>query len=159
MEKIRLRAATQADESFLLHVLKTTMQTYIEQLWGWDEPVQRQRFEEEFDPGRDQIVAYEGADIGVLGIERHEDALFIDKIYILPDYQRCGIGTALIQTVLDDAFQSDLPVRLRVLKNNPAKRLYERLGFVQVAETETSYVMQAGPKSRHERAENRTYPT
>lgn len=38
-----------------------------------------------------------------------------------------------------------LPTRLQVLKVNPARSLYERLGFELVEETQTHYVMQFQP--------------
>ncbi len=142
---LTLRPAKEADAAFLYHVLKATMQTYVAQTWGWNEADQQARFAQEFEPGRDQIIVLEGQDIGVLCVERSEDKVFVDKIYILPDYQRQGLGTYLIKRVLADAFQDGLPVRLRVLKVNPAKRLYERLGFVQIGETDVSYVMRATP--------------
>ena len=40
-----------------------------------------------------------------------------------------GWGTALVQEVMAEARQRGLPVRLRVLRSNPARRLYARLGF------------------------------
>ena len=40
-----------------------------------------------------------------------------------------GIGTALVEQVIADAEARAVPVRLGVLEHNPARRLYERLGF------------------------------
>jgi len=142
-----LRAATQADAGFLYDVLKATMQAYVAQTWGWDERDQQARFRQEFEPGADRIMVLDGEDIGVISVERRTDEVFLDKIYILPRYQGRGIGSELINGVLAQAFGRDLPVTLRVLKVNPAKRLYERLGFVEVGETDASYLMKAMPPS------------
>lgn len=49
----------------------------------------------------------------------------------------------MIQVLLQEAFDQYLPVRLRVLKVNPARRLYERLGFKVVEEADTHYLMEA----------------
>lgn len=46
-----------------------------------------------------------------------------------------------------EADRSDKPVRLRVLKVNPARRLYQRLGFRIVDEDETHYTMLRSPAS------------
>lgn len=145
MSGIELRAATQEDATFLYNLLKTTMQEVVAQIWGWDEHWQREHFRENFEPGKERIIVLEGKDIGVISVEQREDEVFLSKIYILPDYQGRGIGTRLVNAVLDQAFRSGLPVTLRVLKVNPAKRLYERLGFVEVKETETHYQMKAIP--------------
>jgi ribosomal protein S18 acetylase RimI-like enzyme len=42
------------------------------------------------------------------------------------------------------------PIRLFVLKVNPARRLYERLGFQVLEETETHYVMRRNPNAKVE---------
>jgi ribosomal protein S18 acetylase RimI-like enzyme len=142
---IELRAARQEDAGFLYGLLKATMQEYVAQIWGWEEEWQQAYFQEHFDPSQERIVVLEGQDIGVLATEEREDELFLAKISILPEYQGRGIGTHLIRAVLDRAFDRGLPVTLQVLKGNPARRLYERLGFVAVGETETHTLMKAMP--------------
>lgn len=143
--KIRLRPATEQDYEFVYHVLKTTMQAYVDQAWGWDEEWQRTYFSMRFTPSEDRIIVLEGQDIGVISIQRRPDGIFMSKIYILPPFQGRGIGTQLIRSVLDDAFEQGLPVTLRVLKVNPARKLYERLGFKIIEEAESRYDMRADP--------------
>jgi GNAT superfamily N-acetyltransferase len=145
MSEIHLRPATQEDGPFLYHVVKTTMQEYVAQTWGWDEAWQQTYFWAHFDPTDRQIIVRDGQDIGVLTVEEHADALEIDQIYVLPEHQGQGIGTALIRSVLQRGVELDLPVRLRVLQVNPARRLYERLGFVATGETDTRCFMEARP--------------
>ncbi len=64
---------------------------------------------------------------------------FLANIEILPDYQGRGLGAAIIHGIIAEADAHHLPVRLQVLKINPARRLYERLGFVITGETETPF--------------------
>jgi ribosomal protein S18 acetylase RimI-like enzyme len=145
---IELRAARQEDAGFLYGLLKATMQEYVAQIWGWDEEWQRACFQERFDPSREWIVVLEGEAIGVLAIRERKHELFLAKISILPEYQGQGLGTQLIRAVLARAFGCGLPVTLRVLKGNPARGLYERLGFVAVGETETHTLMKATPDGK-----------
>jgi GNAT superfamily N-acetyltransferase len=126
-------------------VTKTTLREYVTQLWGWDEQWQRAHFQERFDPNQDEVIVLTGRDIGVISVEQKEDELFLSKIYILPDYQGRGIGTYLIQSVLNRATDSGLPVALQVLTVNPVKRLYEHLGFVEVEKTSTHILMRKMP--------------
>ncbi|MBW4512743.1 MAG: GNAT family N-acetyltransferase [Scytonematopsis contorta HA4267-MV1] len=58
---------------------------------------------------------------------------------LLPEYQCLGIGTQLIQSVISQAKSLNKPVVLHVLKINPAKSLYERLGFETVEEIATGF--------------------
>jgi ribosomal protein S18 acetylase RimI-like enzyme len=60
----------------------------------------------------------------------------------MPDWQNRGLGTTIIQDVIDRLRAPGIPVRLQVLKVNPARRLYERLGFEIYDESDTHYLMQ-----------------
>ena len=66
-------------------------------------------------------------------------------IGVLKAFRGRGIGTQLIESVKAKAFSEGLPVTLRVLKVNPARIWYERLGFVMAEERETHYYMKAMP--------------
>jgi ribosomal protein S18 acetylase RimI-like enzyme len=54
---------------------------------------------------------------------------FLDVIALSPEAQRRGIGSQLIRELMEDARARGVPMRLSVLLNNPARGLYERLGF------------------------------
>lgn len=145
MDKIGLRQATQNDYDFLYELVKTTMREYVEPIWGWDEEWQRAYFQEHFDPDQVQIIVLGSQDIGAVSVEIKLEEHFLARLYLLPDYQRRGIGTHLLRSILGQAFAQGLPVTLQVLKGNRAKRLYERLGFAETEEAETHYLMKAAP--------------
>ncbi len=54
-------------------------------------------------------------------------------IAILPEYIGKGVGTLLLTRVLEAAKEMYPAVVLSVRSTNPAKRLYERMGFVVVS--------------------------
>jgi GNAT superfamily N-acetyltransferase len=66
---------------------------------------------------------------GGVWIEEKAAHLQLREIQLLPDFRGFGIGTELIRHCIDTAKTEKKPLRLRVLKTNPAVRLYERLGF------------------------------
>jgi RimJ/RimL family protein N-acetyltransferase len=65
----------------------------------------------------------------------------IADIQILPAHQRKGHGRAAIGIVVREAFAAGRAVTLGVLKNNPARSLYERLGFAAIGATKTHVLM------------------
>lgn len=136
-----LRQATEADYAFLFHLYQASMKDYVIQTWGWDEAGQQVLFREHFDPVRYQIVGVNGRDVGVLSVKQQPDTLVLANLQILPDSQKQGLGTAIIKTLLRQASQQGVPVSLQVLKVNPAYKLYERLGFTVIGETDTHYLM------------------
>lgn len=137
-----VRKATGTDREFLYSLHRTTMKTYIDRIWGWDEDWQQQYFTQHFDPQKVQIIQVKDKDIGVVSVDHENKEIFLRIIEILPSYQNKGIGTSLIKRVMKDAFSTQRPVILQVLKVNPgARALYERLGFCTYGETETHYKM------------------
>jgi ribosomal protein S18 acetylase RimI-like enzyme len=78
------------------------------------------------------------------------EAVEVGEIQIQPERQSRGVGTRVLKDIIAEAHRRRKPVRLRVgLKNERAFRLYERLGFRRVAQSETHNHMECHPdKSR-----------
>ena len=145
--QISVRPATREDYDFFWWLHRVTMKPYVEKTWGWDEQWQAQHFRDHFDPTTREIIECDGVLIGCISVERREHCIFLSVIKIVPDHQNQGIGTKLIRALLNEADGRGAPVELQVLKVNPARRLYERLGFAVVGETETHYLMRRLPGS------------
>jgi ribosomal protein S18 acetylase RimI-like enzyme len=92
--------------------------------------------------GRLSVVEVNGAIAGLLEVEHASDHVFLTNIELAPRFQGTGIGSSIIQALQDDARGRGTPVRLQVLKVNPAHQLHQRLGFGQTGETETHYQME-----------------
>ena len=142
LNEIKLRNAVQEDFDFLYDLHKEALKDYIEVTWGWDEEWQQDYFQKKFDISERRIIQYQGNDIGCVTVRDEGSYLFLGYIAILPKFQNMGIGTVLVQQVIENAAQRDISVRLHVLRSNPARRLYERLGFIIIDETETKYIME-----------------
>ena len=144
---ITLRPATEADAEFVFAVLRAGLRPHVVATWGaWDEAWQHRRFLESFVPAMHQIVEESGRAVGCLAVEERSDQVFLARIFLLPEAQGRGIGTGLIRTLCASAHRRRLPVELSILKVNPARRLYERLGFTVVGETETHFRMSSPPQ-------------
>jgi GNAT superfamily N-acetyltransferase len=124
MHNVSLRAATSDDAGFALHVTEACMRVYAEQTWGnWDGRA-------DLNIVFDKVIQLAGRDIGLMGVDRRPDFWFLDKLYVLPTYQRRGIGGYLLRLLIEDAKSAQIGLRLTVLEANPARRFYERHGFV-----------------------------
>ncbi len=60
---------------------------------------------------------------------RPVQTLYIHALYVLPHYRRRGVGTALLRAAIAWGQQHCLRAQLSVLPHNPARRLYQALGF------------------------------
>jgi ribosomal protein S18 acetylase RimI-like enzyme len=146
---IALRSAGPKDFDFWRRVHRACFKTYVEQTWGvWDEADQLQRLQREFSPMRGDILFLDGHPIGFIWVDDQDTFLFINSIALLPEFQNQGIGTKLLQQVIAKAEGKGLPVRLQVLKANPARTLYERLGFCVVGGDDFRHYMERTARSR-----------
>lgn len=135
---ITLRQATNEDINWLDGFYEKLMRPYVELTHDWN----KKKFKESFNPKTTKIIQCDTQDIGMLKTEKKEDCWYIGDIQILETYQGNGFGTSLIQDVIERAKKDELPVRLRVLKGNPAKNLYHRLGFIEICELDNSYELE-----------------
>ena len=127
-----LRAAERGDEDFLFALHRDAMRTYVDATWGWDEEWQRANFAATFAPARQAVIVHAVTslqDVGRISLTRHWRKLFLRDIELLGPERNHGAGTAIINAVLSLARESNRHVELRVLRCNPAQRLYARLGF------------------------------
>ncbi len=76
----------------------------------------------------------EATPIGRLIVDSGGNATTLVDISLIPAYRNQGIGGDLLRNLLEQCRQTRTPVKLRVLKDNPAARLYERLAFVKTGE-------------------------
>ncbi|HWZ70372.1 MAG TPA: GNAT family N-acetyltransferase [Casimicrobiaceae bacterium] len=127
-----LRGAQRDDEDFLFALHRDAMRAYVDETWGWDEQWQRAHFAANYAPERQAVIVHGGPilrDVGRISLTRHWRKLFLRDIELTGPERNHGVGTAIINAVLALARDSDRYVELRVLRCNPAQRLYARLGF------------------------------
>ena len=99
----------------------------------------------DFPDARRQVAELDhGTPAGHLVVAQRAQGLLVVQIMVAPELRDQGIGTALLGTVLGEAATRALPVRLKVSPFNPARRLYARLGFRDVARDGPAILMQWG---------------
>ena len=88
-----------------------------------------------FPKARFDIIELEGQPIGRIVVNRPGTMVHIVDHAIVPPLRNRGLGTTIMHTLMEEARQAGLPVRLKVASSNdPSLRLYLRLGFVPIEE-------------------------
>lgn len=137
--RVELRPATDGDRPFLLAVYVSTRTDELAVVPWTDEQKDaflRMQFEaqdswyRQIYPEAEFLVVLHGGDpVGRLYLARGGAEIRIVDIALLPEYRGNGIGSRLLEDILAAADRDGLPVTLRVEPWNPARRLYDRLGF------------------------------
>jgi GNAT superfamily N-acetyltransferase len=136
--RVHLRPAQPADQGFLLVLRKQTMTEHLSRVGlDLDDEHHRQRLLANYADA--SVICVGAEDIGLLKAYRTEAAWVLMQIQLMPAWQGQGIGAEVIAALVAKARDEGLPVTLSVLKGNPARRLYERLGFRVFAESEHEY--------------------
>ena len=141
--EVTLRAATTADIDLLYGIYRAAYSPLTS--GEWNDIEQSKSFHAGFPLERARVIIAGSEVIGAIDAERRSDGWFLNNIEIRPDWQGRGIGSRLVGDLVARAHREGHRVALEVLKVNPARRLYERLGFVVIGETDTHYLMRSAP--------------
>jgi GNAT superfamily N-acetyltransferase len=143
---VTLRPATAADAGFAYRVRETTMREYVIATWGvWNEDAARAQVGEDARSLQSRIIEVDGRGAGLLRVDVLPTHIHLDQIFLLPEFQGKGVGTMLLEQVMLQAATLHLPLRLWVLRVNPARNLYERLGFTVLDQTPASLFLEYPP--------------
>jgi GNAT superfamily N-acetyltransferase len=142
--KVTLRPAVDAD-------FEACRRTYFAEMDWVNERLQLKRDEQEsmfrklWTPTQVCIIQTDGTDVGWLQTVVSKSEHMLGQIFVAAPFQRKGIGTEVLRRIIEEASQRELPVRLAVVKFNPSRRLYERLGFRVTHEDERKVYMTREP--------------
>jgi len=75
------------------------------------------------------VIERDGQPIGRLYRDRRADEIRVVDIALLASERGLGVGGRILQDIQAEAAASGLLVRIHVERTNPARRLYDRLGF------------------------------
>jgi ribosomal protein S18 acetylase RimI-like enzyme len=133
---ISFAPVSEDDFERLLALRVEAMGPHLRRLGRFDPARSRVRFREAFDPETMRLIHADGVFAGCVTLARKDDHHWLGQFYIVPAHQGRGLGTKLLALLLAETDASGLPVRMSVLKRNPAARLYERHGFRRTGEDE-----------------------
>jgi ribosomal protein S18 acetylase RimI-like enzyme len=143
---LTLRAAAPGDEGFLRGLFAGDRSGEFAAL-GWDEErlrilleqqyvAQLRQYRETYPEHERLVVELAGRPVGRIDVHRSPREIRVLEISVVPELRSRGLGTRLIAELQEEATGTERPVRLQVARGNPALRLYQRLGFTAVEESE-----------------------
>lgn len=142
---LALRPATPEDRDLLLRVYAGTRAEELART-GWDEATcagfvamqfeaQDRHYRACFPDAQCSVIEFaaqtEPLPVGRLWVHRREGSIHVLDIALLEDYRGQGLGTACLRRLMVEAAERGVPLTIKVERFNPARRLYERLGFVE----------------------------
>jgi ribosomal protein S18 acetylase RimI-like enzyme len=90
------------------------------------------------------VIEASGEPAGRLIVHRGDGEIRVMDISLLPAHRGRGLGTAILGELAAEADAAQRRLSIHVERTNPARRLYERLGFAAV-ETGDVYVLMERP--------------
>lgn len=106
---------------------------------------QRAHYRNAYPDMQDDIILHDGQTAGRLRVARLDSEIRLIDVAVVPEQRNKGIGTAILHNLMGEAQQAQKPMRLHVEPFNPALHLYERLGFVKLAERGVYWFMEWRP--------------
>jgi ribosomal protein S18 acetylase RimI-like enzyme len=146
-----LRPVAAGDEALLLQVFASTRAEELA-LSGWDPALceafvrqqsqaQQMHYQRHWPNAEHSVIEWLEGDgaarpAGRLWLHRDSSKIHVLDIAILPEWRGQGLGGAVMGRLLAEGAASGREVSIFVETHNPARRLYERLGFAAVGELE-----------------------
>lgn len=98
-------------------------------------------YKQDFKPAEIQVVCVEGQPVGRLRVVRGEE-IYIGGMQILPEYRGRGLGTAILEDLIEESKEASKQIRLEVFHSNlQALHLYEKVGFKVIEENDQQKIM------------------
>lgn len=138
------RASVPADAQWMAELRAVVMRPDLERLGRYDEERVRERFLNAFVPAHTRVISVDARDVGLVAIRPEPDAVWIEHFYLEPEFQGLGIGREVLTRVMAEG-DGSRPFALNVLQGSPARRLYERHGFVFDHEDPVDVFLRADP--------------
>ena len=152
---ISLRPFRPDDQEFLFKLYASTR---LHEIGGFGWPAAQQEmflrmqfnaqyrsYEAAYGRAEHQIVEQDGQPVGRIMVLWEKDFALLVDIALLAEHRGQAIGGNLLRDLIQKCSRAKLPLRLQVLKTNPALRLYQRLGFVSTGEDQMYNQMERRP--------------
>lgn len=119
------RVARADDLAFLDALYSDNMKGYVERVGTWDPDMFRGNFE----PSAIELIEVQGDRAGFFKLVPERDSIYLAELQVGKKYQENGIGSSILEKLIDYAGKKESLITLKVIRGNPAEFLYLRYGF------------------------------
>lgn len=136
-----LRPATRSDLDFCWTIYRDAMRPLTEALGPWNEASQQRLIADAVADDGTSILRQHEDDAGWLQVEETRHIVHLQQLFVVPAARNRGLGTSFLTWMKDRADRKHKDLTLEVMTNNPARRLYERLGFKPLSTSNNKITM------------------
>jgi ribosomal protein S18 acetylase RimI-like enzyme len=154
-DSLLFRPQNDADRPFLAMLYASTREAEMavvawddeqkQKFVEWQFEAQSSHYRENYAEADFLIIEQGGTAIGRLYIDRGPIEIEIIDIALLPQYRGAGLGAGLLRDILREGEESGKPVTIYVEHFNPARHLYDRLGFQHIDTNGVYHLMKWTP--------------
>lgn len=154
-DSLLFRPQNDADRPFLAMLYASTREAEMavvawddeqkQKFVEWQFEAQSSHYRENYAEADFLIIEQGGTPIGRLYIDRGPIEIEIIDIALLPQYRGAGLGAGLLRDILREGEESGKPVTIYVEHFNPARHLYDRLGFQHIDTNGVYHLMKWTP--------------
>lgn len=139
---LRISPASIDDVTFANGLAQENMRHYYERYnFEWN----NDNFSHEWNALESYVIFEANTQVGFFSLSMHGSNLYIRDIQVTKKHTGQGIGTWVISQITSIAKNRNLQsIRLKIFIDNPAKDLYQRLGFLVVGSEPNLLRMERG---------------
>lgn len=142
---LTLRPARPDEYAFALAIYLDGMREHAAPLMAWDDSQQAARFAGQWRVEETEIILSHDSPAGFLISKEGDEEIVLKQFVIKRPARNTGLGSAVLDLLLDRSDRAGKPMVLGVLRGNPALRLYERKGFRVTGESGIKLLMRRAP--------------
>lgn len=149
----RLRPEADEDTPFLMALYASTREAELAPITGWSTEQKQAFLAQQFGAQRHhyrtvlngcvfEVIEHDGSPIGRLYLEERVTQVHIVDIALMPEWCGKGVGSLILNALIEVASARGKGVGIFVERYNPALRLYRRLGFTEICDTDVYLEME-----------------
>ena len=140
MKKYELVPYTDADHDNYIKCQMDAFEKYILEFFGSCDMAIMESHLKQLKPNLLKITV-RNQTAGYVYYKEEGTKIIVDVFTLLPEYRNNGLGSLILQDFIKKADEINKPIFLDTFKSNPAKKFYEKNGFVIVDENHSHYIL------------------